>query len=198
MKNLLEENRRFFGKWAKYYDQGLSGFWLNKLVKKTLEFINIKESAKILDAGCGTGNLLFLLTKQGKKLKLYGTDITPEMLNIARAKLKHRAKLKLMSVEKLKFKKNYFDYIFSTEAFHHYTDQNKAMENFYRVLEKNGKLIIVDLDFGVFNSLIHKIEPGNTKMNSAEDFKKIFKDHKFRNIKQKRIGLFAILTTGEK
>ena len=66
-------------------------------------------------------------------------------------------------------------------------------------MKKEGKLIIVDLDFGVFlNKIFHIIEPGNSGMNSVEDFRRLLKKHKFRNIHIKRIGLFAILAIGEK
>ncbi len=195
---VIETNKKFFDKVADFYDSGILHSWLHKILKKSLKNIVINNNSIVLDAGCGTGNLLFLLEQENKNLSLYGIDISPEMLKIAKRKLGKKAKLKLMQVESLNYKEK-FGYIFSSEAFHHYSNQEKAMNNFHNSLKKNGKLIVVDLNFGkVLNWIFHKIEPGNSRMNSAEDFRRLFKDSKFKDINQKKIGLFVIMTTGEK
>ena len=198
MKNLKQENIEFFDKIAKHYDKGIFKNLLLKPVKKTVEFVNVKKNSKILDAGCGTGNLLKILENKNKNLRLRGVDISKEMLKIARKKLKN-AKIELGAVEKLTFKKNYFDYVFSIDAFHHYYNQGLVMRNFYRVLKKNGELVIVDFSFGIlFNRIFSRIEPGNNGMHTASEFKELFREHKFKDIKQKKVGLFSILTIGRK
>lgn len=196
MKKIIRINKRFFDFASRYYDSGLMRKLLNGILEKMLREVKIKNNSEVLDAGCGTGNLLALLEKN-KTLRLEGIDISKKMLDIARKKLK-RAELKLISAENITYK-NKFKYIFSTEAFHHYYNQEKAMKNFYSALKNKGKLVIVDLDFGrILNFIFHLIEPGNSRMNSAKDFYEIFKKYKFRNIKQKRIKLFVISTIGEK
>lgn len=192
---LTNKNKKLFDFVAKYYDKRLIEAWLNGILKKALGNLKIKNNSKILDAGCGTGNLLFLLEKQGK-YGLYGIDISPKMLEKAGKKLK-KSTLKLISVENIKWK-NKFDYIFSTEAFHHYENQEKAMKNFHNALKENGKLAIVDLDFGIFNWVFHKIEPGNNRMNSSADFYRLFEIYRFKDIRQKNPGFFAIMTIEKK
>lgn len=194
-----QKNKKFFNKIAKYYDRGIFKGWNKKIEKETIEIANIKRNSRILDAGCGIGNLLMLLQGLKKNLKLYGIDISEEMLRIARKKLKNKAKLKLIALEKINFKDNYFDYIFSVDSFHHYANYDSVMRNFHRVLKKNGRLIVVDFNFGFTgNKIFHAIEPGNNKMHSVSEFRELFKRYKFKNIKQKRIGLFSILIMGEK
>ena len=198
MENLEQKNREFFDKIAQYYDKRIFKNLLLNPVKNALEFVNIKENSKILDAGCGTGNLLMLLSNKNKGLKLYGIDISKEMIKVARKKLKN-AKIKLEAVERLNFKKDYFDYIFSIDAFHHYYNYDLVMKNFYRILKKDGYLIVVDFSFGVFfNRIFNKIEPGNNEMHTAPEFEGLFKEYKFKKIRQKRVGLFTILTIGRK
>ena len=198
MKNLEQKNKRFFNNITKYYDKGIFKNWNRKIERKAIETISIKKNSKILDIGCGTGNLLYLFQEQRKNLKLYGIDISEEMLKIAKVKLK-TTDLKLQSVEQINFKSNYFDYVFSVDAFHHYSNYDLAMKNIYRVLKKEGKLIVVDFNFGfIGNKIFHAIEPGNNKMYSKDEFKKLFKAYEFKNISQKRFGLFSILTIGEK
>jgi len=162
-----------------------------------LKEINLKNSSKILDAGCGTGNFLEILSVN-KTLELYGIDISPRMLEIAKKKLKNKAKLNLIDVEKIGYR-NKFDYIFSIEAFHHFSNQEIVMRKFFNALKKKGKLMIVDFDFSlVLNWIFHIIEPGNSKMNSKKDFHNLFKKHNFKNIKQKRFFVFVVMTLGEK
>lgn len=196
MSRLIEKNRIFFDLIARYYDFFLKS-WLGNAQRKIFDIIKIKKNSRILDVGCGTGNLLLELSKR-KDLRLYGIDISKEMLKIAGHKLGKRARLFIMSAENIKFKDK-FDFIFSTEAFHHYTNQKKAMKNFYKQLQKGGKLIILDLDFGkILNWLFNKIEPGNNRMNSKEDFARLFRETGFKKTSQKMLGLFSILTIGEK
>src|SRR3989344_3623929 len=196
----IERNRNIFNRIAKYYDNNILHSWFDKVQKKAIEISIInKKNARVLDVGCGTGNLLLLLSKN-KNLKLFGIDISPNMLLIAREKLrknKIKAELNLLAVEDLK-EKNKYDYIFSTEAFHHFSNQEKALKNMKNALKKSGKLIIVDLNFGILNFFFHLIEPGNSKMNNAYEFRKLFEESKFKNIKQEKIGWFFLLTNGEK
>src|SRR3989344_1574500 len=145
MKNIMQENRKFFNKIAGYYDKGIFKNLLLNPIKNAVEFVNVKKGSKILDAGCGTGNLLKILEDENKNLRLYGIDISEEMLKVARKKLK-LVKIKLGSVEKLNFKKDFFDYIFSIDAFHHYYNSTLVMRNFYRILKKGGYLVTVDFD----------------------------------------------------
>lgn len=198
MKNkILTRNKYFFNKIAGYYDVKIFIKYLENSQLKMLDFVKVKLNSKILDAGCGTGNLLEILEKQNKKYRLYGIDISEEMLKIAKSKLK-KSVLLLNSAENINFKRN-FDYIFSTEAFHHYADYEQVMTGFSKSLKKNGKLIVMDFDFGfLLNKIFHWIEPGNNKMHSPLEFKKLFKQHGFKNIIQKRINLLLLLTIGEK
>ena len=197
MKNARLINEKFFDKIARQYDGGVAGKIVRKMHLRVVRLINIKNNSKVLDAGCGTGDLLSILA-ENKSLKLYGIDISKEMIKISKKKLKNKAKIGLSSVEKLKFAKNYFDYVFSIDAFHHYESQDKAMENFQKILKKRGNLIIVDVNFGIFNWLFHLIEPGNTKMYSKEGMIKIFKKYKFKKIEQKGIGFLSTATWGRK
>ncbi len=194
--DILKKNEWFFNAIANFYDATI-GIWLYKIQIKAIKFTNPKENSKILDVGCGTGGLLEILNSKGK-FELYGIDISEKMLNIAQKKLGKGTHLKIIQAENLNYRRK-FDYIFSTESFHHFTNQEKAIQNMFNALKKKGKLVIVDLDFGkIFNYVFHMIEPGNSKMNSKRDLEKLFKQHNLKNITQKRIGSFAIFTRGEK
>jgi ubiquinone/menaquinone biosynthesis C-methylase UbiE len=191
----LKENLKFFNKVAKFYD--LINFWFESVILRLLKEVKIKNNSTILDAGCGTGSFLNILSKN-KTLKLYGIDVSRKMLEIAKKKLKNRAKLSLTPVEKIDYK-NKFDYIFSIIAMHHYSDQEEAIKNFYQSLKNNGKLIILDVDLGKsLNRVFHRIEPANTKIYSKEEIYELLKRYKFKNIQQKRLCLLFLLNVGKK
>ena len=120
------------------------------------------------------------------------------MLDIAKKKIR-KSRIVLGSVEKLPYKNNFFDYIFSTDAFHHYSDKNKAISQFRNKLKNDGILVIVDLNFSYFfNKIFSFIEPGNSGTFTKHEMKKFFLDNYFNNIKQFRVGWFTVMTIGKK
>lgn len=200
MKKLEESNKKFFGKIAKNYDKGFLKKITDYIVKKTISLADVKKNSKVLDIGCGTGNLLYSLSKDDS-LELHGIDLSKEMLKIANKKLKNKAVLKLGSADNLtdKFKKNYFNYIFIEDAFHHFLNQDKLIVKIKSLLNREGKLIICDLSFGrIGNIIFHKLEPGNSKMYTIKEYKELFEKNKFKNIKQEKFGLISVYTEGNK
>ena len=196
---LIQKNKKFFNKFAGSYDIKIFKKWQESIRKKIIKEVAVKRNSKILDTGCGTGELLKQLLLEKKNLKLYGIDVSDKMLEVAGRKLNNKANLKLSSVEKMDFKNNSFNYVFSEDAFHHYADYDLAMKNFYIILKIKGKLVVADVDFGfVLNKVFHFLEPGNNKMHSKKEFIELFKKYGFKKIKQKKINLIQVLTIGIK
>ncbi len=197
--NHHQKNLHFFTKWSNQYDSGILTSWLERMQKHALQEILKNKtdapSVAILDIGCGTGQLLSKLALKYKTAKLIGIDLTPAMLKIAKQKLKPYKNIQLQeaSVEKLPFKDKSFDYVLTTEAFHHFPDPNKALQEMKRVLKDNSKIILIDVNFGPGISYIfHLLEPGNKKIYSKKDFQKLFKEHHLQLLEQRRVGAFAI------
>ena len=192
-----KENIHLFNKWAKSYDFPLFQFWMKKFHEPIEKELILTPQIKILDISCGTGELL--LRWKGKAL-LTGIDLAEKMLLKAREKLPQEIKLLKADVHNLPFKKEHFNYVISTEAFHHYYDQKKALQEMIRVKKNEGKVIIVDINF--FFHFIHIIfehlEPGCVKVNDKKEMKKLFKDVGLTKISQKRQFLFAVMTVGTK
>ncbi len=192
-------NIRFFNLWAKIYDKDPISRWLFHLQKKVLRQIPFSSKSRILDVGCATGNVLRILSEAGTKI-LAGIDISPEMIKRAEKKLGSKAKLIVASVEDIPFPSNYFDFVINTEAFHHFSNPKKAVKEMTRVLKKGGLLYISDVNFYI--SFIHwlsrKIEPGHNKIYSLNEFRELFEGAGLDVVTQKRIGLFVILSVGEK
>ena len=122
------------------------------------------------------------------------------MINIAGRKLKGKAVLLPISIENTDFKGNTFDCIICTEAFHHFTNPEKALKEICRILKRKGILVIADIS--IYSGFIHKLfkilEPGHIKLYTKEEFKELFMKNNLHVLNQERIGLFAVATTAMK
>ena len=120
------------------------------------------------------------------------------MLLAAKRKLPSYAKLYEADVNKLPFKENKFDYVLSTEAFHHYYDQKKALQEMKRVTKRKGRVIVADINFYFrpIHWLFEKLEPGCVKVNSAKQMRELFNRVGLKIEMQKRTFLFAVTTIG--
>ncbi|MDP3986689.1 MAG: methyltransferase domain-containing protein [Nanoarchaeota archaeon] len=193
-----EKNRKFFDRSVWFYETWIVKRINNTLQKRLLKVVEVRDNSKIIDVGCGTGSLLKLLSEEGKNLKLEGMDISGKMIKEARKKIGKNARLFVGRVEDLDVK-NKFDYIFTIDSFHHFADQEKVMDNFFNALKKDGQLVILDFSFGRFGNWLFKhFEPGNSKMLLKGEFKGMFERHEFRIVKQRRLGMFSVLTVGER
>lgn len=191
-----KENRDFFNRLVSFYEFGFVEFVNRRLQKRVLRNVSLKDSV-VLDAGCGTGTFLELVKLEDKKSKIYGIDVSENMIKASEKRLRD-AHLLVESSEDISFKDK-FDFIFSIDSFHHYADQEKSIKNFYEALKKGGKLVVADFSLGRFgNWLFKKFEPGNSKMLLKKEFLVIFSKFGFKEVKQKRLGLFSVLTIGSK
>ncbi|MDP3639684.1 MAG: methyltransferase domain-containing protein [Nanoarchaeota archaeon] len=201
-ENNLRENETFFDRWAKSYDRPLFQFWMRGFYQPALQ--QITKSGKVLDVSCGTGGFLRELQErvsdEKKGSTLYGADISSQMLAAASRKLGKIVHLQKADVHRLPFKDNHFDYVVSTEAFHHYANQRKALAEMKRVAKKQGKVLIVDINFFLrpLHWLFQKLEPGCVKINSRKEMRTLFQEAGLQHIMQQRSFLFAVLTQGVK
>jgi len=100
----------------------------------------LPKKAKILDAGCGTGGTIKYLHKVGYK-NITGIDISPEA--IAFCKRRGLTKIKIGSVNNLRFNDRVFDAILCLDVLYHSgVNPKKATNEFCRVLKKGGLLYL--------------------------------------------------------
>ena len=197
----IQANKTFFGRWSKTYDSLGIRFWMRRFQIPALREIKFQPGIKILDLSCGTGELLQDLYRRGKgKIKLFGLDISEEMLEMARKKLPLEVTLVRGDVHRLPFDSGEFDYVLCTEAFHHYHSKYQAVTEMKRVLKNDGKIIIVDINFFLpsIHWLFQKLEPGCVKINNQGEMGLLFKKNGLKIARQQRNFLFAIMTIGQK
>jgi SAM-dependent methyltransferase len=100
---------------------------------------------KVLDAGCGTGNLLVPLARRG--YRLIGIDNSPEMLTICQDRLYEEnlsAFLIEMDIEGIQLPEPVDAVICLCDTLNYLTDEEalkQSLENIYRVLQFGGSFI---------------------------------------------------------
>jgi SAM-dependent methyltransferase len=108
---------------------------IEKMLKKYSLSLNFYNQ-KILDCGCGRGDLLIYLKKKGFK-NLYGIDNTKDMIkNIDDISVFN------MDVCNMSFNDEEFDIVISSDLIEHIDDDKKAILEMKRILKKNGVLIV--------------------------------------------------------
>jgi ubiquinone/menaquinone biosynthesis C-methylase UbiE len=149
--------------------------------KKLVSLIQLRENSYLLDLACGTGwavRYAASLTKgQGV---FYGVDNSSMMIEQAKAKSSftnvHFCKSR---VEELPFDSNFFDVVISSNAFHHFSNPEKALREAHRVLKLNGKVYVLDTTANnsfmrMIDKFSHKIERAHIKLYSTHEFQNLF------------------------
>jgi ubiquinone/menaquinone biosynthesis C-methylase UbiE len=98
---------------------------------------------RVLEVGCGTGHWLAVLS--GHAAHLLGADPSSAMLDKARCQAP-AAKLVCACAERLPFSCHSMDLIFCVNAFHHFSDPKRFLQNARSLLRKSGRLAIFGLD----------------------------------------------------
>lgn len=100
----------------------------------------VKAYTKILDVGCGIGSI----EERLPSLNIVGIDISREMLKEARKR--SQKKFVQGNAKELPFEDRSFDAVFSLTTLEFVENYEKAIEEVYRVLRKNGKFLAMILN----------------------------------------------------
>lgn len=113
-------------------------------------FIDLKEGEIVLDLGCGAGLDLYFYTKSvGSKCKVYGLDISSEMIEKAKYNMEsvkiYNVELVCGSSDNLPFKDNFFDVVASNGIYNLSPDKEKVFKEVYRVLKPGGRTVFCEI-----------------------------------------------------
>jgi SAM-dependent methyltransferase len=163
-----------FEKQQRYYELGKSYFWLAAHYDSIMKFANPLLNAKkqqgkirILDAGCGCGNLINRLVQWGE---IVGLDASVDALTFCQKKC--AIKVIQASLEKMPFGNDTFDFIFAIQIIEHIKDDVTVMKELYNILKPNGFLIITVPAF-MFLWGYHDEKYGHFRRYTKSDFRRI-------------------------
>ena len=153
-----------FNQWINEYDEMVErSAKVNKypfagyydVLENIYQMVASKSNAKVLDLGFGTGKLTNKLYEHG--CIIYGQDFSLEMIELSLKKMPnahlYKGDFSNGLVEPLT--NNKYDYIISTYALHHLSNEQKIcfINNLFNNLNDNGKIIIGDIMFSTAKEL---------------------------------------------
>ncbi|MGI5498715.1 class I SAM-dependent methyltransferase [Lentzea sp. CA-135723] len=120
---------------------------LARVHAEMVELARPQPGQRVLDVGCGTGNLLRATAKRHRDVELSGVDPDLKMLARAERKLRRRARLDRGYAQELGFPGATFDVVFSSLMLHHLdtTSKDEMLAEVRRVLKPGGVLVLADI-----------------------------------------------------
>ena len=137
-------------------DKNSGSFWDKRFTEKKQEIHymeedrnmvvaqTVKNGETILDLGIGKGEVEQLLFKKfGRKIDVFGTDITSDTLKKLKKKY-YFWNFSYQRLEKLNFEGKYFDRVFFLEVLEHLKPSStlKVLKEIFRVLKDDGEFVV--------------------------------------------------------
>lgn len=163
---------------------------LCKIISKKLN-----SPANLLDIGCGDGFLVSCLAKKINR-KIIGLDISTEGFTKAHNQCKKFNVCNLIECIKgnahnmRMFKNNEFDVVTLVYALHHMNKPEIVLREVKRILNHNGKVVMIEYIIKKRKSKCHKFV--------EEEINKMMRNAGFRNISIQKLEEDIILVGGKK
>ncbi|MCX5849658.1 MAG: class I SAM-dependent methyltransferase [Deltaproteobacteria bacterium] len=124
---------------------------VEEISDKTAEKLaaSLAPGAKVLDVGCGGGQLAVQLAKLRADLIINGLDLSPQQVKRARKRAVLagvRAEFFQGSALDLPFKSETYDLVYSIASIKHWPDYMAGLRECLRLVKPGGLLIVVEVD----------------------------------------------------
>jgi len=167
------------------------------------------QNISVLDCGCGFGTTAFFLGLNhihviGTTLEYYFDQIDNRKNYWSNFGNTETITFKYQNIFDSSFEENYFDYIILQDTLHHIEPVSEALQIFYKLIKKGGKLLLVEENGACWvrnailfakrgnNRITEYYDPklnktmlfGNENIRSENDWIHLFKKAGFENEKQ--------------
>lgn len=210
LQTISEEQKRTWDKVAcswKKWDEFTMNF-LRPVGDAIIKKLDIKANDVALDIASGTGEPAFSIAAIAKKGKVHATDLSEEMLAIAKAHAQVRGinniEFQVADVSNLPFSDIFFDKISCRMGFMFFPDMQLAAKEMFRVCKNGGKMTVSvwaaaennDWSTTITKALSKHIEiprpsanaPGMFRCAATGLMKQLFEDAGFQNVNEEAIS----------
>jgi ubiquinone/menaquinone biosynthesis C-methylase UbiE len=130
-----------------------------------LELAAPEDSECLLDAGCGTGMMALRIAAQYLDCAVYGVDISPKMIAVARRDAEKQGltvNFRVGSITDLPYPGDSFDVVITNIMYHHLdlAEKRQAVAEVARVLKPGGRYISAEFGPRANNALRRHLAKG--------------------------------------
>ena len=136
--------------------------------QKTVDALKLRKGEVALEIGCGTGrNLLFLTKAVGEKGKVYGIDVSENMLKRAKdlKELNKWKNIELICGDAAEFKApEKLNGVLFSLSYATMTHGRELLRNAWKQIAPGGRVVIMDAQFpqGILGKLMSPLKPAIT------------------------------------
>ena len=172
-RGATEVVRHQYDRLAREYDQRWHHY-ITATVGQTLRRLKLEPSDRVLDLGCGTGALMRAIGDRDSLVSTWGTDLSLEMLRVARVGLGPAVPLVAADAGALPFRSGAFTVVVSTSSFHYWPSPRAVLDEIARVLTPEGRVVITDWCDDFFacrlcDRLLRLLDPAHQRSYSSRE-----------------------------
>ncbi len=196
MMDTKDKTKQHFNNTAADYNNSNDGKFVEPMYEALLTEIRKTQSGKILDVGCGNGNLFRLLSDG--QYELFGIDFSENMITEAKKNCGDKASFSVADAEKIPFGDNIFDMVVCNASFHHYVHPSIVLAEMKRVLKAGGRLLIGDpyppfVIRPLMNVLTKYSNEGDYHYYGIAEMKKLFVNNGLKWVSSNKTGEHRVL-----
>ena len=178
-----------------------NGYWSYDY-RITAKILMKRHVKNLIDIGCGNGAFLAMFHEAAPAVKLSGLDLSREMAAQSKKRLPE-ADIVEGDAENMLFTDASFDAVSCHMSIHHHPHPEKSLSEMYRILEKNGTVLINELTGpkwlrSFMNWWFTKWPTGDHAVYSRAEMEEMLRKAGFKHIRSKLITPFTYVCVGRK
>jgi ubiquinone/menaquinone biosynthesis C-methylase UbiE len=189
--------RERYSRIARSYDRRWASY-ISATTRETLGRLNLRPGERVLDVGCGTGELAARITESTAGVQIFAADLAPAMLRQAREKLAAssalaEASMRLVAADaiRLPFADRTFDVVVSSSSFHYWSSPEAGLAEVRRVLRPGGRVVLTDwcddyLACRVCDFVLRLIEPAHHRAYGSQGCDRLLRGAGFSAVRVER------------
>lgn len=203
-----------YGEWFSHGLRGIGmryvfsrrGLWvINTPYRRILSTANITAEDRVLDLGCGIGNILIALTERiAFSHPPVGVDVSPDLVaigerEIARVGLRDRIRLQVGPATRLPFDDGSFDVVVTSHVLKHLDDETllTSFREVVRVLRPGGRFLLWEFEKSPRSALLFWSArlsglPPAFQLRTSAEFSAALRQAGFHRVVRFKTGLFLM------
>jgi ubiquinone/menaquinone biosynthesis C-methylase UbiE len=179
--------RLFYKYLSKVYDQVNPFIWNEEMRAETIGMLDLDADDRVLDVGCGTGFATEGLLEEVDAV--HGLDQSEHQMEKAFAKFGKRDRVRFYrgDAERLPFKTDSFDVIWSSGSIEYWPNPVTALREFRRVVKPGGQVLVVGPNYPE-RTLFQRLADAIMLFYDADEADRMFETAGYEEIEHRLMG----------